>query len=112
MRTSNARCRFRHRDAHRRSLAPAQSAVRARIIELVGSSRTASESRPRLSLNVNWLFGVKDTKRDEVLDGTVSFTARAAASNRTMKISASIATTLSRRAKVLTDWHWPCGTRS
>jgi hypothetical protein len=44
-------------------------------------------------LNENWLFGVKGMNR-EVLDGIVSFNARAAASNRTMKISASIATTL------------------
>jgi hypothetical protein len=41
---------------------------------------------------MNWLLGVKDTNR-EALDGTVSFNARAAASNLTMKISASIATT-------------------
>ena len=61
-----------------------------------GASRTASDGRSGLCLNVNWLLGLKGMNR-EVLDGTVSFNARAAASNRTMKISASIATTFRSR---------------
>jgi hypothetical protein len=46
-----------------------------------------------LRLNVNWLSGAKGMNR-EVLDRGVSLNARAVTSNRSMKISASIVTTL------------------
>ena len=61
-----------------------------------GSSRTASKGRSGLCWNVNWLLGLKGMNR-KVLEGTVSFNARAAVSNRTIKISASITTTLGLR---------------
>ena len=43
-------------------------------------------------LNVSWALGLKDTN-GETLEESFSCTGRTAASNRTMKISASIATT-------------------
>ncbi len=45
-----------------------------------------------VSLKTNWPLGLNGMKRD-VLDGRHSSTSRASASNRTIKISASIATT-------------------
>jgi hypothetical protein len=45
-----------------------------------------------LSLKANWLFGLNGMKLD-LLDGKTSSTSRAFASDRTIKISASIATT-------------------
>ena len=59
--------------------------------ELTSPARSAS--RLRLCLNVSCVLWVKGTNR-VLLDGAISSGTRVAASNRTIKISASIATTL------------------
>jgi hypothetical protein len=59
-----------------------------------GSSLGASSHLRSVSLKTNWLrLGLNGMKRD-VLDGRTSSTSRACASDRTIKISASIATTI------------------
>jgi hypothetical protein len=57
------------------------------------SSLKASAPFGTVSLKTNWLLGLNGMKRD-VLDGRTSSTSRARASDRTIKISASIATTI------------------
>ena len=56
-------------------------------------SQRGSSGKAALSLNKNWLFGVKGVNV-LLLSNAVSCWSRAAASDHTMKISASIATTL------------------
>ena len=55
-----------------------------------------------MSLNKKWLFAVKGTN-ELLLSEAGSCWSRAAASNRTMKISASIATTLVEPVQHLTQ---------
>ena len=59
-------------------------------------SRAPSGAPSSFRLNVSWALGLKGTN-GETLEGSFSGTGRTAASNRTMKISASIATTLGSR---------------
>jgi hypothetical protein len=57
-----------------------------------GSSRGASATLGLVFLKVNWVLGLNGMNQD-VLDGSTSSTDRAFASDRTIKISDSIATT-------------------
>jgi hypothetical protein len=66
------------------------------------SSLGASSPLRSVCLKANWLFGLNGMKLD-VLDGRTSCTCRACASTRTIKISASIATTVFGSSRTRVD---------